>query len=145
MASLEQFNRRIKVRASKIVKNTDLAVRATAGAVDQAAVLGTPVDKGIARSNWIVTVGVPTDRVIPAYAPGSRLGIGEQANAAQALSQAQTALNRPRQPGTDVFIQNNVDYIERLNAGSSRQAPANFVELAVLAGLATARRRRLID
>ncbi len=144
MTSLDQFSRRIRLRAEDLARNVDQGVKQAALAVDQAVVLGTPVDTGLARSNWLVTRVAPRQGTINAYSPGERLGIGEQQNAAGALAQGQAAV-RSRRPGEDIIIQNNVEYIGLLNDGSSQQAPANFVATAVMAGISAVRRRRYLD
>jgi hypothetical protein len=48
------------------------------------------------------------------------------------------SLNGYRLSRGNVYITNNVPYISLLNAGSSAQAPANFVQKAIAAGIATA-------
>jgi hypothetical protein len=37
-----------------------------------------------------------------------------------------------KKPGQSIYVQNNASYIKRLNEGSSTQAPAGFVEAAIL-------------
>ena len=95
---------------------------------------GTPVDKGVARSNYRVSKGSRTFAIIPAYSPGKDLGIGEQANLRAVLAQGRAALSDLK-PGQAAFITNNVPYIEQLNNGSSKQSPGGFLE----AGAAAAR------
>ncbi len=133
MASLGQFSRRIQVLGDRIEKNANLVKRKVALAVDQAVVLGTPVDTGNARSNWLVSLSQPRQDQISPYAPGNKLGRGERANAQNAINQGASVVGVAR-TGQDIYIVNNVDYIGDLNQGSSRQAPANFVEMAVLSG-----------
>jgi len=132
--TLESFSRRITIRAGNLPKAVNQIVRKSALAIDQTIVMATPVDKGRARSNWIVSLGLPVLTEIEPYAPGSKLGIGEAANAAAAIEQAKSTLNN-RQPEQTIYITNNLDYIEKLNRGSSAQAPAMFVEQAIDAGL----------
>jgi hypothetical protein len=94
-------------------------------------VVETPVDTGRARSNWIVGSG-PSTAAIDAYVKGEKGSTGGQ-NADAALQQARDFLD-----GNDVkviYISNNLSYIEYLNAGSSAQAPAGFIEAAVQAGI----------
>lgn len=98
---------------------------------------GTPVDEGTARSNWVGTLGVPNQTRIGAYAPGTRLGRTERANAAGAKDQIRGALSI-RRPGQPFFITNVVDYIEDLAAGKSKQSAAGFDRRAVNAGVAAA-------
>lgn len=143
MASPKQFTRRIFLTADRIPGNASKLVRQVALVADQALVLATPVDKGIARSNWQVSVNRPIRKVIPAYAPGNKLGLGERRNAAKALAQGSAAIAKYKGPGK-IYITNNVHYITLLNGGSSRQAPANFVQIAVNAAVDAVRRSHLL-
>lgn len=143
MATLRQFAARIRRRSKQVEDGVDRLVKKVALAVDQAVVLSTPVDTGRARSNWRVGVGSPERGTIEPYAPGNRLGVGETANASAALAQAKGAIPTRRQ-GQDIYISNNLDYIEPLNEGSSAQAPAQFVEEAVAVGRDLVRRTRVI-
>lgn len=107
-------------------------------AVDQAVVTGTPIDTGTARSNWLASLVTPRSDVIGSYAPGNPGGV---TNAA--LSQAAGVIGL-RKTGQDIVISNNVPYIGKLNAGSSQQAPAGFVESAVQEGAAVVRSARVV-
>jgi len=98
---------------------------------------GTPVDEGTARSNWIGSVGVPSRSPISAYAPGTRLGRTERANATAAKDQIRSTLSI-RRPGQPFFITNVVDYIEDLAAGKSKQSAAGFDRRAVDRGVQAA-------
>jgi hypothetical protein len=84
----------------------------------------TPVDTGRARSNWKVSVGAPD------FTQLESLGDGPGAESIQFLS-AQARLYRYR-ANRPVYITNGLPYIERLNEGWSQQAPAGFVEAAIL-------------
>lgn len=117
-------------RAAALAKAVDKVVRQVAIVADRQIVLATPVDTGRARSNWIVTVGAPTTTPIEPYSPTSMGGTSESANLSGALGQANTAISK-RKFGQTIWIQNNVPYIGRLNEGSSKQAPANFVGIGV--------------
>ena len=108
--------------------------------------MGTPVDTGRARSNWIVQVGSAPSGVIEAYAEGSRLGRDESSNAAAALAQGEAAIaNYVGGRGQAIHITNNVPYIGRLNEGYSAQAPEYFVETAVMEAVRVVTRGRLIS
>lgn len=143
MASLDQFAKRIKRKAKKIEVNTDKLVKQVATIADQVVVFSTPVDKGRARSNWIVSLGFPNTSTIEPYAPGEKLGIGENANASAAISQA-TGIINTRKSGQDIFISNNLPYIGKLNDGYSAQAPSNFVEKAVDAAVNAVNRAKVL-
>ena len=85
-------------------------------------IAATPVDLGWARANWIPAIGTPVTS--PTGTPG---GYSQSAQLAGIASVA-TSYTLPR---GKVFISNNVKYITKLNEGSSRQAPAGFVQNAI--------------
>mgnify|MGYP003629484545 CR=1 FL=1 len=84
---------------------------------------GTPVDTGWARANWIANVATPVTEAV---------GSAEAPTLAEAAQQASlgSVLGYKLRSGP-VFISNNVPYILRLNDGSSKQAPAGFVQRAI--------------
>lgn len=92
----------------------------------------TPVDTSRALSNWQVTLDAPVPSSINPYFPGSS-GSTRIASANEALSVGRRILATAK-PGQHVFLGNVVPYIRRLNDGYSKQAPAGFVERAVLVG-----------
>lgn len=143
MASLEEFARRIQIRANVLEENTNKMVRATALAIDQTVVTSTPVDTGRARSNWITQLGSPFRGTIEPYSPGEKLGKGEQANRSAAINQAGDVIGQ-RKLGQDIYISNNLPYIKKLDEGSSAQSPAGFVGKAIQAGVRAARKVKLI-
>ena len=136
MATLAQFSRNIRKRGSQIENSATRVVKAVSTRALTSLVRNTPVDKGVARSNWRVGIGAPARAVIGAYAPGKKLGIGETANASAAISagRARIASVRGTSSGltTAIYITNAVPYIGRLNSGYSGQAPAGFVQTALL-------------
>lgn len=106
----------------------------------------TPVDTGAALSNWQVTLDSPATDVIPAYSPAKRgkmvKGVWvhaadpiatSHANIAPTLAAARTILFTKR-PGQVIYITNNLPYIQRLNDGSSEQAPGGYVDRAIILG-----------
>lgn len=131
--------------AGTFEKNASALITRCATAAGDRVVRGTPVDKGKARSNWIASLNAGVTYVIPPYAPGSHLGRGERRNLSAAVAQIKSVserfhINRHR----SIHIVNNVDYIGKLNQGSSPQAPPGFVQLAFRAALNVARRARLL-
>jgi hypothetical protein len=82
---------------------------------------GTPRDTEHASSNWIATTGAPFVGVV-----GSKEAVSR---AVQGTGLAMLALYDVSDG--PVFIVNNVAYIRPLNNGSSRQAPAGFVQAGV--------------
>jgi hypothetical protein len=93
-------------------------------------VMHTPIDTGRAKSNWIVGVNSLGAGPIPAHDPGV-LGSTFNENAQQAIADGAQEIARVTFRDT-VNVTNNLDYIRKLNDGSSQQAPAGFVEDAVV-------------
>jgi len=80
----------------------------------------TPVDTGRAKSNWIPSIGSPVYTTRPAT------------DSLSVILQAQAVFEPDGLPEFPVlYIANSLDYIASLNMGSSQQAPAGFVEMAV--------------
>lgn len=144
MASLEQFSRRIAQIGGGVAVETDKTVRMAALAADQAVVMATPVDKGRARSNWIVALGAPRRDTVEPYSPGEG-GSSGGANAQAAIAQGSAVISG--YSGLlhgSIAISNNLPYIGRLNSGSSKQAPAGFVEKAVQSAVRAVRKARVV-
>lgn len=116
------FRSRInKVYQNKVIKPLERSVRAVALKLDAELVNTTPVDTGRAKSNWLPSLNSPDTRKVE---PNQKPDIGPTLSAY----------------GIDdtIFISNNLPYIQKLNEGSSQQAPAGFVEAAI------ARAKRII-
>lgn len=89
-------------------------------------VTATPVKTGLARSNWVVSLGSPASGRVPVRSEVDTVNSG-------------AATARTVDPDVpDRWITNNVDYVPLLNAGSSRQAPAGYVEKAIDKGVRVA-------
>lgn len=113
--SLEGFTERLIARLALNV--TALLVR------------DTPVDTGWARANWVPSIGTPRSRTAGtrAAAEAGQIDRGPQVNGQAAVAGYKL--------GPRIHITNNVPYINRLNSGSSRQAPAGFVQSAIFRGI----------
>jgi len=122
-----------------LAKRQKEMVRLVTGIVQKAATAGgaflvdsTPVKRGVARSNWVASVGQRFSAVIPAYAPYPELDhapapisrFTETANANPAKAQHVAAVEsfNPRRDSV-VYIQNNAGHISLLNQGHSLQNP----------------------
>jgi hypothetical protein len=116
----------------------------------------TPIDEGTAVSNWQVSLDAPDLHSIEAFAPSPRgrmidgvwthtvpPEITRAANVPLVLAAAEAQLFR-KQPGQMIYISNNEPYIQRLNDGSSLQAPAGFVDRAVIIGRTTVDKIRVL-
>lgn len=83
----------------------------------------TPRDTSWARTNWLPSIGKAVE--VPVNSPES-VSFGAQQVGLAAVATSYT-LSKGK-----VFITNNVPYIQRLNDGWSKQAPAGFVQAAIL-------------
>ncbi len=92
----------------------------------------TPVDTSKALSNWQVSLDEPVNFSIEPYFSG-KSGSTEEKSAAAAFSEGKVSLYS-KEPGEAIYVSNLLPYIQRLNEGYSSQAPAGFVERAVLFG-----------
>ncbi len=101
----------------------------------------TPVDTSQALSNWQASLNSPVDSKIPPHFPGQQ-GSTQKASASAALEAARSVLSG-KKPGDKIYISNVLPYIRRLNDGYSAQAPAGFVERAVLVGRKHARKIKI--
>lgn len=90
----------------------------------------TPVDTSTARSNWQISLDTPLFNFIEAYEYGS-FGSTASVSSQAAIFVGNEKL-KEKKPGQSIFITNNAPYIRDLNSGTSRQAPAGFVESSVL-------------
>lgn len=81
----------------------------------------TPKDTRWASANWIGNVGNPFRGVI-----GSNNSVSESG-----YQEGLSELLKYKFGSGNVYISNNVPYIQRLNDGYSKQAPANFVQIEV--------------
>lgn len=89
-----------------------------------------PVDTGRAVSN--TKVNQPDSGVDPPFAPGFK-GSTRSDNVRATINAGMSVIGSTV-PGQDIGITNSVPYVEDLNSGTSRQAPAGFVETSVLVG-----------
>lgn len=124
------FIRRLNRRASNVKEGADRLRRAVIQEMFQEVVYATPADTGLARTNWQVGVNVIPDELIKEpHFPGRHLGLAERLNAGITIIGGMPVIEMSRVED-NVYIANNVPYIQRLNDGYSQQAPANFIELA---------------
>lgn len=121
-------------RLRQFKRGVEQIAREGAEAAGMGAVRSTPVDTGLARSNWRGSVGAPADGTVPAYAPGSKLGLSEVGNAVGAEGQQRIVIRSwDANKGTPLFITNSVEYAAALNFGGPTTAPNNMLAKAVQA------------
>ena len=98
----------------------DRLMRAVALETVSRVMLRTPVDTGRARANWNVTMDAPDTDTNDDTDWQGKLG-GNQGFVGEAEFAG----------GRSLFLSNGQPYIERLEAGYSKQAPAGMVELTM--------------
>ena len=128
--NLLDLARNLEAKAKSIDKVASDKAVAVVDRIINVLAWSTPVDTSKAVSNWIVSIGAPNYMERAAYQPGY-LGYTHAASATEMIAAARAMLKN-KKPGEPLYITNNVDYIRKLNSGTSRQAPAGFVEAAVL-------------
>lgn len=141
MSDLRQFSQRMFGLANKIEKNANEKVKDAAKAFLTTVVEMTPVDTGQAVSSWKVGLN---------YKPrGTRVfAEGTDGSTASANRSAVLALELPkiaaRVTGQTISVVNTAPYIQRLNNGTSRKAPAGFIDTAYLNATLAIRKRKLL-
>lgn len=121
--SLTEFADRVQRAAVKIREESLNLTKGTSQQILYRVVLTTPIKTGKAKSNWRVSHRNPTRAVIESY--------GKEVAADMAIMTGLGVIART-QPSQTVVIANNVPYILDLNNGSSSQAPAGFIEDAIM-------------
>jgi hypothetical protein len=145
MAELDSLGRRLIDLGHLIEDGSGEVVRKAALAVDQTVVSATPVDTGRARSNWLVGIDAPTREVLDqAHTPGAKGSTGAE-NTQQSIQAAAAAIaGYDALRNSAIYISNNLPYIQKLDEGHSRQAPAGFIARAAQAAIEAVRRARII-
>lgn len=142
MSDLRQFGRRMRVLANQLEAGVSELTKNVALRVHHEVVMDTPVDKGTARSNWMVTLNHVASGTIPSLVPGTS-GSTRGRVAQESILRGLVALDTYR-AGDTVFITNNLDYIQALNRGWSPQAAPRYVQRAVETGVALVRSTRVM-
>lgn len=137
MATLKGMAGRLNRLADNLDKMVNERKQAVATAIVRQLVEATPVDTSQALSNWRVSTDGTIGAHIAAHFMGAK-GSTQAASASAAIADAERAIKSSK-PLDVLVIFNAVPYIRRLNEGSSAQAPAGFVEKAILIGRLTAK------
>jgi hypothetical protein len=126
-----EFSGVIKRFAEQSKEKETLVIRKMAIDCFKRIILGTPVDLGRARGNWQASTGSPANGEVDVLDPTGAIAIAAMVSEVVAWT-----------PKDDLpaFITNNLPYIQRLNEGWSKQAPAHFIEQVIsdMGGIAEA-------
>ncbi len=116
----------VRVVVSSLNGFTETLIRRLTLNITANLVEDTPVDTGWARANWVPKIGSPHTSTAGsrAAAESGSLDQGPQASGQAAILGYKF--------GPAIHITNNVPYIKKLNAGTSSQAPAAFIQGAIL-------------
>lgn len=137
----EAFAEAINRYAAKRVQLIAKTVAATAfREVAKQIVEATPVLTGHARANWIPSADEPDGSINPGVAgvdlTGEAQTAGEKGDVDAVIKQFMS-----NDSSTKLFLNNNLPYINALDEGSSRKAPAGIVLPSILTALAVIRDR----
>lgn len=116
------FERSLSI-ASDLEDIINEEVRATSLVLLRDVVIATPVDTGRARGNWVIGVTTP---VIEQFDNFDKTGGETIRRGATRIGDAR-AIKYPT-----INLTNSLPYVTRLNQGWSQQAPAMFVESAII-------------
>lgn len=122
MGDFRDFAKRISAKVTKVDNAINKAVVELALDIVSQVAPETPYKTGRASSNWLTSIGQP----ISFYKENPTSNQGP----AESIAMARQVLSG--YSGGVIHIVNNVPYIAELNAGTSRQAPALFVQSAIL-------------
>ncbi len=119
--------RRLEGRLARVIVRLNIGLQRViedvGTAIGEELVRATPVDTGFARANWRPSLNAPASVPISQLDPSGAATIAKIAT-----------VSKRWKPGDVLFITNNAPYIAALNAGSSPQANAGFVEEATERG-----------
>ena len=132
----DDFIKEMNRLAAGVQKYSKEIHAAVAGDVFEGAVTRTPVDTGHARQGWDVTIGAPSTRRFDkgslgkGRASAKRYGPPMTSGEIKKVRKLKGAIGVAKST-PDVYIANNVEYIEALESGSSKQAPSGMLRLAL--------------
>lgn len=142
MATPKVFAGRIRKISGYVVANSPILVKKAAFAIDAQVVVATPVDTGRARSNWVVGLNGPVTEEVTNFPKGKNKST-KQAATQKAINDGSFRILQHLE-GQSIYISNNLNYIMKLNQGTSDQAGKNFVEKSIAAGVAAIRGVKLL-
>jgi hypothetical protein len=119
---VDSFSLDVKKFADAFEDGAEQAVRGTAISLFAAIIKDTPVDKGRARANWFATGQLPSSRSTEAVDTSKD---GE--NTAFKMATIIDSLKNH----TVLTLTNNLDYIEGLEFGHSKQSPQGMVRINI--------------
>lgn len=126
----------LRGEALRLGEHLETVVRGAAKVVLQTAVQVSPLDTGLLRSNWQISVGKGRFRAYEVTEVDPD-GIRTITAGSQEID------NADRQPGESFFVYNAAHHAIACEKGHSGQAPAGMTALARQAGISYAHKRRI--
>lgn len=123
---LNRLSKELELDSKSLKKNLNKGIRQFSQHVLTGVAKSTPVDTGRAKYNWQVKMNSP------AAASLFSSNYGKRGGALASLSRGFPVINTFNvERDKSLHITNNLIYIEKLNEGYSKQAPSDFVGLAI--------------
>lgn len=113
---MDKFAADLAAFARNTGKSLDETCKAAAIKWFSSTVLSTPVDTGRLRGNWMVTLGNPATGITARLDPSGTQVISDIARVVGGV-------------GSVNFLTNNLPYAQRIEYGSSKQAPQGMVRV----------------
>lgn len=138
----KDFATTMAARVARIRAGIEQTVKSVALDLHAQLVINTPIQTGQAKANWQMELG-GGEGGSDSYLPDERLLRPPETIDWQAYSAEAVAAIEGYKAGQVIYVFNNLPYISALNRGSSRQAPAGFVESAVYSALNSVKQRNI--
>lgn len=107
----------------ELTEFTSQEIRKLGLLIDQNIVTATPFRDGVAKSNWLMSLNTPDERI-------NETNIDKTGS--YSINLALSVLDSyPTDSLPTIYITNNLPYIQRLNDGWSQQAGSKYVETAI--------------
>ena len=115
----------------ELTEFTAQEIRSIGLIADQRIVQASPVDTGLFKNNWLMSIGSPSTEIVK----------DEDLSGSKAIEQARAVvMSYPLDALPDLWLVNNLPYAARLNDGWSEQAPSKFVEREIAKAVASSGR-----
>lgn len=136
MAANDTFAARMRALGQRIERNVASLQGHVMDAVQEHVITATPVRTGRARNGWRVGDGQP-DTALDIFGPFDKTG-QERIDANRQVCEAHDT-------AAPLYLDNEVPYVPDLNNGSSAQAPAGFVQRAVVVAVSAIKGARILE
>ena len=118
----------LKIKARGLGEASNIVGAEACLAAGEYLVRNTPIDTGQAKSNWQASRGFPRTTTRRAYAVGKKGTTAEQ-NISAAIAQIRAEC-ASRTRNQQMFLTNNLDYIQKLNKSGGNMGTPQFLQRA---------------